>query len=185
MKKNLGKVMALYPMPLVVVGTMIEGKPNWLIAGHVGIIGHDRLMLSSMKNHYTNIGVRENKVLSVNIVDEKLLPKADYVGSVSGFKIDKSEVFSWHIGEFGAPILEESLLVMECHVEDIYETIAFDNFVLEISATLAEESILNAEGKIDYNILKPILFEFPTYSYYKTGDFAGKCLKLDKEKNHE
>ena len=28
MKKNLGPVLALYPTPLVVVGTMVGGKPN-------------------------------------------------------------------------------------------------------------------------------------------------------------
>lgn len=44
MKKNVGSVLALYPTPAVVVGTMIENKPAWLLAGHVGIIGHDRIM---------------------------------------------------------------------------------------------------------------------------------------------
>ena len=29
MKKDLGSVLALYPTPLVVVGTMVNGKPNW------------------------------------------------------------------------------------------------------------------------------------------------------------
>lgn len=43
MKKNIGSVLALYPTPTVVVGTMIEDKPTWLLAGHVGIIGHDRI----------------------------------------------------------------------------------------------------------------------------------------------
>lgn len=42
MKKNIGNSLALYPTPLVVVGTMVEGKPNWVLVGHIGIIGHDR-----------------------------------------------------------------------------------------------------------------------------------------------
>jgi len=181
MKKNIESVVGLYPTPLVVVGAMVEGKANWLIAGHVGIVGHNRLLVSSMKNHYTNKGIKENKVLSVSIVDEALLPKADYVGSVSGAKTDKSEAFAWYRGDGGAPILEESPLVMECKVVDNYETETFDNFILEITATLADENILNEQGKIDYGVLKPILFEFPTYSYMKTGDFVGKCLKLNSK----
>ena len=46
MKKNIGKSLALYPTPLVVVGTMVNGKPNYVLVGHVGIIGHDRIMVS-------------------------------------------------------------------------------------------------------------------------------------------
>ena len=45
MKKNIGKSLALYPTPLVVVGTMVNGKPNYVLVGHVGIIGHDRIMV--------------------------------------------------------------------------------------------------------------------------------------------
>lgn len=41
-----------------------------------------------------------------------------------------------------------------------------------------EESHLTAAGKIDYQTLKPVLFEFPTYSYLKTGEVAGKCLSF-------
>lgn len=44
MKKNIGNALALYPTPLVVVGTMVDGKPNWVLVGHLGIIGHDRVM---------------------------------------------------------------------------------------------------------------------------------------------
>ena len=61
MKKNIGNALALYPTPLVVVGTMVDGRPNWLLAGHVGIIGHDHVMVSLAVAHYTNKGIRESK----------------------------------------------------------------------------------------------------------------------------
>ena len=84
MKKDLGSVLALYPTPLVVVGTMVNGKPNWVLVGHVGIMGHDHIMVSLAKPHYTNQGIKETKALSVNVVDEDMLKKADYAGCVSG-----------------------------------------------------------------------------------------------------
>ena len=34
MKKNIGAKLALYPTPLVVVGTMVNDKPNWTLVGH-------------------------------------------------------------------------------------------------------------------------------------------------------
>ncbi len=182
MKKDLGSVLALYPTPLTVVGAMVNGKPNWLLVGHVGIMGHDRIMVSLAKAHYTNQGIRDTQVLSVNIVDEAMLSKADYVGCVSGGKTDKSEVFGCSIGQNGAPLIDEAKLSMECTVEDIYETKGFDNFILKIDHTYAEESILNEAGKIDYSVFKPILFEMPGYTYLKTGGTAAKCMTLGKEK---
>lgn len=50
--------MALYPTPAVVVGTEVNEKVNWLLVAHVGIIGHDRIMLSMHKAHDTNQGVK-------------------------------------------------------------------------------------------------------------------------------
>ena len=32
MKKDIGNVLALYPTPVVVVGTEVNGKVNWLLA---------------------------------------------------------------------------------------------------------------------------------------------------------
>lgn len=182
MKKDLGSVLALYPTPLTVVGTMVNGRPNWVLAGHVGIMGHDHIMVSLAKPHYTNQGIRDTGVLSVNLVDESILQKADYVGCVSGNKTDKSQVFEQSTGQNGAPLIDEAKLTMECTVEDIYETKGFDNFILRIDHTYAEESILNEAGKIDFHVFKPILFEMPGYTYLKTGGIAAKCMTLGKEK---
>lgn len=39
MKKNIGQKLALYPTPATVVGTVDEeGKVNWLLVAHVGIV---------------------------------------------------------------------------------------------------------------------------------------------------
>ena len=112
MKKNIGSVLALYPTPTVVVGTMIEDKPTWLLAGHVGIIGHDRILVSLFNKHHTNQGIINTGRLSINIVDEALLPRADYVGITSGAKTDKSQVFAWHPGKGGTPVIDDSPLVL-------------------------------------------------------------------------
>lgn len=181
MKKNIGAVLALYPTPAVVVGTEIEGKVNWLLVAHVGIIGHDRIMLSMFKGHYTNQGVKATGKVSVAVVDEKMLERADYVGFVSGAKADKSEVFAYHKGEAGTPVIEASPLVMECQVVDNYETDTFDNFICTILNTYVEEDMVNEKGKPDYDKLKPVLFEMPNYTYLRTGETIGKCTSLGKQ----
>ncbi|MCH5213104.1 MAG: flavin reductase family protein [Oscillospiraceae bacterium] len=180
MKKNIGSVLALYPMPLAVIGAMVNGKPNYVLVGHMGIMGHDHVMVSLAKPHYTNKGIIDNKVLSVNIVTEEWLAKADKMGCVSGNKTDKSETFSYTLGEKGAPLIDDALLTIECEVEDIYDTKGFDNFICTIAGTYADDSILTDAGKINYHILKPVLFEMPTYEYFKTGDVIGNCMKIGK-----
>ncbi len=181
MKKNIRNGLALYPTPLVVVGAMVDGKPNWLLVGHLGIMGHDHVMVSLAKSHYTNQGIRETKKLSINIVDEAMLEKADHAGCVSGSKEDKSRLFEYTMGEAGTPVIKQIPVVMECDVEDIYETKGFDNFICTIANTWVEEDVLTNEGKLDYRSLKPVLFEMPTYEYLSTGDVIGKCMSFGKQ----
>lgn len=182
MKKNIGNVLALYPTPLVVVGAMVDGKPNWLLVGHLGIIGHDHVMVSLASAHYTNQGIKANKKLSINIVDEAMLAKADRSGCVSGSKEDKSTLFDYITDDAGVPMIVQAPVTMVCSVEDIYETKGFESFICTIDATYAEESVLNEAGRIDYHTLKPVLFEMPTYEYLLTGDVIGKCMSYGKEK---
>lgn len=180
-KKNIGSLLALYPKPMTVIGAEVEGKVNWLVVGHTGIIGHDRILVSMSKQHYTNQGIKKLKKFSINLVSREMLPKADYVGSVSGASVDKSDVFAYHIGENGTPVIDASPLTMECNVVDTYKTDGFDNFICAVVNTYAAPDVLDSNGKLDYTRLKPVLFEFPTYSYLATGEVIGKCLNLDKQ----
>ena len=109
-----------------------------------------------------------------------MLPKADYVGRVGGASIDKSNIFEYHWGENGTPVIYASPLTMECDVVDIYETDGFDNFICSVANTYAAPEVLDSAGRLDYTRLKPVLFEFPTYSYLATGEVIGKCLNLGK-----
>lgn len=180
-KENIGSLVALYPKPLTVVGAEVNGKVNWLVVGHTGIIGHNRIILSMSDKHYTNKGIHQTGRLSINLVSREMLPKADYAGSVSGADTDKSTLFAYHIGENGAPLIDESPLSMECKVVDKFKTDGFDNFICEVAATYVAKDMLNENGRPDYTRLKPVLFEFPTYSYLATGEVIGRCLALDKE----
>ena len=181
MKKNIGSVLALYPTPTVVIGTMVDGKVNWMLAGHVGIMCHDHIMVSLFQKHYTNKGIKENLKFSVNIVDEAMLARADYVGTVSGEKTDKSKVFDYFVGDGGTPVIKDAPVTMECKVEDNYVLNNFDNFICSIIDTYANETVLNEVGKINYDELKPVLFEMPTYTYLRTGERIGKCKTIGKK----
>lgn len=183
MKKNIGAVLALYPTPTVIVGALVDGRPNWFLAGHVGLIGHDRITVSLAQGHYTNRGIKKTGALSVSLVHEGLLEQADYIGTKSGIETDKSSIFDFEFGRTGAPLLKTALLTMDCTVADIYETHGFETFILKITDTYVDESCLNSEGKVDYQKLRPVLFEMPTYEYVQTGPVIGSCGQLQKGKH--
>lgn len=180
MKKNIGSQLALYPMPVTVIGAMNGEKPTWTLVAHVGIIGHDHVLVSLASAHFINGCIKKNQKLSINIVDETMLPQVDVAGSVTGAKEDKSKLFAYELGENGAPIIQDAPLTMECTVTDVYNMNGFESFICTIDATYVEEKHLNEQGKINYHTLKPVLFEMPTYEYLKTGDVAGKCLSFKK-----
>lgn len=169
MKKSLGSTNALYPMPIVVVGTEVNGKTNYITIAHVGIIDHGTLSISMGKNHYSNQGIKENRTLSINLTSEDMVEKMDYVGKVSGAKEDKSQVFESIYGVLkGAPMIKDAPVSMECEVIDIYDRPQFDVFIVKIVNTYCDENVMT-DGKIDYAKVKPVLFNM-SFGYWKLGD---------------
>lgn len=51
MKKNIGSQLALCPTPVTVIGAMNGEKPTWTLVAHVGIIGHDHVLVSLAAPH--------------------------------------------------------------------------------------------------------------------------------------
>ena len=129
---------------------------------------------------YINDIIKAAGKLSVNIVDEGMLPEADYVGSASGAKVDKSGVFEFETGEAETPIIEKAPLTMECTVVDVYETKGFESFICMIDNTYVEEEHLNEDGKINYQTLKtPLSNIFITpnlFVYIKYHIFTSKSI---------
>lgn len=175
MRKNVGSALALYPMPVTVVGAMNGDDPTWTLVAHVGIIGHDRVTVSLASAHFINDRIKEAGRLSVNLVSEGMLPRAAVAGAVSGARQSKADLFAWEPAEGGAPLISEAPVSVACTVADVYETPGFETFVCTIDGTYVDESDLTEAGKIDYARVKPVLFEFPTYSYLRTGDVIGPC----------
>ena len=78
-------------------------------------------------------------------------------------------------------VIDTAPVSMACTVEDVYKTEGFESFICKIAATYAEESVLDNSGRLDYSVLKPVLFEMPTYQYLKTGEVLGKCMNMGRK----
>ena len=77
MKKNIGAYNAAFPTTIVVVGAMVNAKPNWFEVAWVGIGDANIVTLSVTPSHETCKGINEHKVLSISLVDDNILQRAD------------------------------------------------------------------------------------------------------------
>ncbi len=182
MHKNVDKAFGLYPTPVTVVGMKANDKINWINIAHVGIIGIDKIMISSNKVHFSNEHIKKSKKVSINLINKELIHEADYVGIVSGKNVDKSNAFDYYLSEDkSVPIISNAPISMECELVDIYETKTHDNFIFTINNTFVQEEFLTNDGKIDFIKASPLLFEMPNKSYISLGEVVGKCWEDGKK----
>ena len=181
--QKIGPVNALYPSLTVVVGALVQGKPNFITIAHVGIMNHGTPQYISMgmaKVHYTNQGIRENKQFSVCLPSTKHVVETDYVGLVSGKKMDKSDVFEVFYGELDkAPLIMGFPVCMECRLERIVDFPTHDVFVGEIVQTWANPEVL-MDGKVDVQKVDPLLFDMAGPNYWSLGSQVGSCWSIGK-----
>ena len=83
------------------------------------------------------------------------------------------------MGGSRAILIDYAKASVQYEVDGSHEPENFDHFVCRILAVYADEGVLNEHGKINYHVFKPVLFEFPTYEYFVTGEKAGNCGKMD------
>jgi len=125
MKIEIGVKNCLYPLPTVLVGTLVEGKPNYITIAHVGIMDLESVSLGMNKRHYSNVGIRTNKTFSINIPSTKLVKETDYCGLVSGKDQNKADMFKTFYGKLKtAPMIEQCSINMEC---ELVKTVDFPN----------------------------------------------------------
>lgn len=182
MKKSIGAVRALYPMPLTVVGVNNSRGINWINITHTGIVGNNQIMISLRKIRYTNDFLKKDSYLTINLITLKLLNEADYVGMVSGKNTNKKNIFNYELDKnTNSPSIKDSPVSMICKVIDIYETENHYQYILEIIDTIVDENVLTKEKTIDYTKFKPVLFEMENWIYLETGNIIGKCCSFGKE----
>ncbi len=182
MIKYTTNINALCPTPVVVIGTIADNKPNWINIAHITPIAKEDIIISMNKSHYTNEFIKLNKTLSINLVNEAMLIKTDYVGIKSGKTTDKSGVFEFFTGDLlTAPLIKSSPVSMECKLIDIYDTETHDNFIVRPVNTYVNEEYLNENGNIDYEKVCPILFEMPNRKYLSTGKIVADAWSIGKD----
>lgn len=127
MKKSLGSKTLAQPAPVWAVGAYDENdKPNAMIAAWGGICSSDpaTITVSLRPSRHTYAGILKHKAFTVSVCSEPFAAESDYLGIVSGKKVDKFAAtgLTPTKGTFvNAPYIEEFPLVIECELSGTHE----------------------------------------------------------------
>ncbi len=180
MKKDLGVVRAVYPMPVLMIGTDDKDeKVNVMNVAWGQIASMDKVILFIGKGKKTWLNIQESKAFTVALADQAHMAEADFFGIASGNKMsDKFERTGLHAvksDKVHAPIIEEFPVVMECELLEFAETEHISGVVGKIVNVKAEESVLDEEGNVDPARLNALMFDNFKSGYYLTGQKAGQA----------
>lgn len=189
-KVKIGKIPYIYPIPIILAGSLVDGKPNFETIGDVCVIGINPpiICISSGNTHYTNKGILEHGTFSINVPPSSMLSATDYCGTVSGRDVDKAQYFDVFYGELeNAPMIKNCPVNIECKVIKEFSIQHRQIFIADVIQTYVnEEFVVEKDGRkfvADVQQLDPIIYALDN-KYYKIGEQIGigyqECKKLQK-----
>ena len=186
MKKNLGSIPGLFPMPVVIVSAYDrEGIPNAMTAAWAQITDMDKIALFVDPDHRTMKNIQETKAFTVAIADVAHMAEADFIGIVSGNNMpDKLEKSGFHVtkSEFvNAPLIEELPVSMDCELADIIDTEDVYAMVGKIVNICAEDRVIGEDGKVNPDQIHALIFDQFRNGYYAVGEMVGQAWNAGQD----
>ncbi|HNW34163.1 MAG TPA: flavin reductase family protein [Candidatus Ozemobacteraceae bacterium] len=171
------------PMPVMLIGTMHNGKPNFMPVGWITRVNAQPPMIGIgiYKGHATPIDIEEHREFSICMPGQELLEKVDYCGLVSARKDDKSGVFNTFTNELKfAPMIEECVLCMECKLVNTVELPSNKFFIGEIVAAYARSEMLT-DDKPDLAKMHGMVLSMPDNTYWSIGEPIGTAWEVGRK----
>ena len=170
-------------MPVFIVAAYDkDGTPCCMNAAWGGIYDTDQIMVCLSDDHKTTKNIIESGAFTVSIADDKNVVACDYVGIVSGNKVqnklekaDLSAVCSEYVN---APVIAELPMCIECRLLKFNE----DGICIgEIVNVSADERVLGEDGMIDPQKLGAVTYDPVHHTYIKLGEKVGNAFSDGKK----
>ena len=180
MKKDLGVHPYLFPMPVLMIATYDENeKVDVMNMAWGGICAENMVALNIDEDHKTMKNIRKRMAFTLSIADVPHLKEADFFGIATGNtmedKFERSRLTAVKSGRVDAPVVEEFPLTLECKVVEIQNDCGHNRVVGDIVNVLADESVLDAKGKVDPARLNAFIFDQFQNGYYAVGEKVGQA----------
>ncbi len=188
MKKRLGPIPLLFPMPAVLVGTFDDdGTPNAMTAAWTGICCQRPpcIGVAIRQNRLTLQNIEARRCFTVNIPSTDLVTEVDYLGIVSG----REEPEKLHIAQIeavpghkvDAPILTDCPINLECDGRNKLAIGSHYWVIGEILEVHADESLIDRGGKVDVGALDPLVYCTSTRTYHHLGEQVARAFYVGLE----
>ena len=173
-----------YPMPVVLVGANVGGKPNFMAVAWFSKVNSDppMMMVAIGKRQYTGEGIAENGCFSVNLPGGDLVTETDYCGIVSGRAEDKARLFDVFYGDSGAaPMIRGCPVNYELRLAETVELPGTNVFIGEIVGAYVDEE--RRSGQLpDLLLVEPfMLVQSPPSQYFGLGPRLADAFEVGKK----
>lgn len=183
-KTKIGNNTFVFPMPVTLLGTMVNGSPNFMALGWVSRVNANPPLIGIGvgRNHYTIEGLDSSGAFTINYPPRSLMKETDFCGIVSGKKTDKSGIFALFYGDkTKAPMISACPLCVECSVTRMVEFETNNFYIGEIVGVYADQGILNEKGNPDIKKLDPFVLTMPDNRYWGIGEPIGEAWSAGKD----
>ncbi len=173
----------LFPMPSVLIGTEVDGKPNFMTVAWCGIASHQppTVSVAIRKGRHTLKGIEANHCFSVNVPSSKMAKIVDYCGIYSGRDRDKSDLFKVTRGENpDIPLINECPVNLECKLLHTLDLGSHTLVIGEITQSYISQECIQG-NKIDALLVDPLIYSTSCETYHKLGEVVGHAFKVGRE----
>ena len=128
--------------------------------------------------------ILESKAFVLGFPNTNQIVEADYLGVESGYNADKLKNCGFSTSDartVHAPVINEILLSLECELVHSVTIGSHTQLTGEVKNILADESILNENGKIMLEKLKPIIYNEEEVVYMSVGEKLADAFKTGAE----
>jgi flavin reductase (DIM6/NTAB) family NADH-FMN oxidoreductase RutF len=184
-KKMINPQPLICTTPTVLVGALVENKPNFMAVAWCGVANSTPPMVSVAirPQRYTFRGILKTREFSVNVPSVDLVKEADYCGMVSGAKVDKVAVCGFKIfyGTLkNAPLIDQCPVNLACKVVHIIELGTHQLVIGKVEETHVTDTCLN-DGRPDFKQIKPFVYAAGVpANYYAFGKNLGRAFRVGR-----
>ena len=180
MKKDLGVKPYTFPMPVLMIATYgNDGKVDVMNMAWGGVCAENMVALNIDEDHKTSENIKARGAFTLSIADVAHIREADFFGIATGNKMeDKFERSGLHAvrsTRVDAPVIEEFPLTLECKVAEIQHTSYGFRVLGEIVNVLADEKVLDEQGRVMPEKLGAFVFDQFGSGYYALGEKVGQA----------
>ncbi len=178
--KDFGVQPFLFPMPVYMIGTYNEDDTvDSMAMAWGGICAENMVALNLEEDHKTVANLKARGAFTLSVPGVDTLVESDFMGTASANRFpDKFARTGLHAeksSRVDAPIITEYPLTLECRVLEMQEQPYGLRVLGEIVNVMADEKVLDENGKIDSGKLNTFLFDQVRFDYYRVGEICGKA----------